>query len=466
MRRARSWPGCAGARGRALLGVDQMARPASGRRPRRDRPPSGTPRTRCGRGSARRNTLTRAQRHHHARVPGRAGRARRRRDRRRRGRGRSRVKARALREARAPHGCSENARVEAPDGAPCRRRDDRARPAPPAVEPSSEKTVARSYGREPPEPVEAAAHEVFEAVVVGREGARARRSWVRSTVMSRECPSTVPIRAHRGTEIPVKRHRHFGATEMSVRGSLDTKWLKFRGMCDGPLARICEGDLETSGGPGEGSRTTTRRTRHADCGDHASVVFAPGCRLDREGQGVSEHHGQELRGQVARALRVADGLHLHLPDGDRGVRQARARLQRPRRPGARHEHRLALRPPRVAHPPRRPARPALPDARRRSRSSRRLSASCTRPTGSACARPSSSTRRASSAGWRSTTSTWAAAWARCCGCSTALQTGELCPCNWQKGDLKRGCAARRGLPEGLRRRGGCLKSDGQWFRGK
>ena len=96
------------------------------------------------------------------------------------------------------------------------------------------------------------------------------------------------------------------------------------------------------------SRQRRSERHHADRWRQVPRVQAQGCGEPGEGQGVQGHHGQGLRGQVAGRLLLAHGLHLHLPDRDRRVRQAERQLPGPRRAGPRREHRHPLRPPGVA----------------------------------------------------------------------------------------------------------------------
>src|SRR5688572_7114789 len=66
--------------------------------------------------------------------------------------------------------------------------------------------------------------------------------------------------------------------------------------------------------------------------------------------------------QMAGVLLLAQGFHLRLPDRDRGFRQAREAVPRPRRAALRSQHRLGVRAPRLAQESRGPEEPAVPDA--------------------------------------------------------------------------------------------------------
>ncbi len=64
---------------------------------------------------------------------------------------------------------------------------------------------------------------------------------------------------------------------------------------------------------------------------------------------------------LARRLLLAEGLHLRLPDRDRRLRPPGGGVRRPRHRRARRLDRLRVRPLRLAPRPRGPARPADPD---------------------------------------------------------------------------------------------------------
>ena len=71
---------------------------------------------------------------------------------------------------------------------------------------------------------------------------------------------------------------------------------------------------------------------------------------------------RDLRRQVAGRVLLAEGLHLRVPDGDRRLRQAQPRVRGPRRAAARRQHGLRVRAPRLAQVARGPAGPPVPDA--------------------------------------------------------------------------------------------------------
>ena len=139
--------------------------------------------------------------------------------------------------------------------------------------------------------------------------------------------------------------------------------------------------------------------------------------------------------QVEGRVLLAQGLHLRLPDGDRRVRQAQPRLRGSRRARAGRQHRQRVRPPGVAQEPPRPQGPAVPDAvRPEARSGDRARASCTRTEGVAMRAtfivdPEDVIRFVSVTDLdvgRNVDEVLRVL--------DALQTDELCPCNWQKGE--------------------------------
>ena len=98
------------------------------------------------------------------------------------------------------------------------------------------------------------------------------------------------------------------------------------------------------------------------------------------------------------------------------------------------QHRQRVRAPGLAQGPQGPARPAVPDARRhQARARPPRSASSTRTRAWRSARPSSSIRTASSASSTSPTCQVGRNPEEVLRVLDALQTDELCPCNWQQG---------------------------------
>src|SRR5262245_24723281 len=103
--------------------------------------------------------------------------------------------------------------------------------------------------------------------------------------------------------------------------------------------------------------------RHADRGRSLSGLPAQGRGGERGRGGLPRDRARRPSGEVAGGLLLAQGLHLRLPDGDRGVRAPRARVRRARSAAPRREHGQRVRAPRLAPLPPGPARAALPDAR-------------------------------------------------------------------------------------------------------
>ena len=145
-------------------------------------------------------------------------------------------------------------------------------------------------------------------------------------------------------------------------------------------------------------------------------------------------HQRRPRRQVARRVLLAEGLHLRVPDRDRRVRQAERRVRRPRRAGPGRLGRQRVRALPVARPARGPQEAAVPDAlghqagaepgHRRSQRRRRR-----RP-----GRPSSSTPTTRSNSSRSTAGSVGRNVDEVLRVLDALQSDELCACNWRKGD--------------------------------
>src|SRR5688500_15375041 len=63
----------------------------------------------------------------------------------------------------------------------------------------------------------------------------------------------------------------------------------------------------------------SNRSRHARYWTEISAVFPHRCGLERPGEGFPALRPGYAQGQVARGLLLAEGLHLRVPDRDRGV---------------------------------------------------------------------------------------------------------------------------------------------------
>ena len=153
-----------------------------------------------------------------------------------------------------------------------------------------------------------------------------------------------------------------------------------------------------------------------------------------KGKEFQRRHRRGLPRQVEGRVLLADGLHLRLPDRDRRVRQAQPRLRRPRRAGAGRQHRQRVRPPGLAQRPPRPEEPAVPDARRHQARAVERAGHPAQQDGVAL---------------RATFIVDPEGIIRCVSVNDlsvgrnvdevlrvldALQTDELCPCNWKKGE--------------------------------
>ena len=166
-------------------------------------------------------------------------------------------------------------------------------------------------------------------------------------------------------------------------------------------------------------------------------AFSLQAAVSREkGKEFKEISDDDVPGQVAGRLLLADGLHVHLPDRDRRVRQAQRRLRGPRRAGARRSAPTTT----TSHLAWRNNHadlkdlpfPMLADTKREL--SRARSASCTRRT--ACA------LRATFIVDPEGVIRWVSVNDLSVGRNVdevlrtldALQTDELCPCNWKKGE--------------------------------
>ena len=100
--------------------------------------------------------------------------------------------------------------------------------------------------------------------------------------------------------------------------------------------------------------------------------------------GVRADRRELVRGQVEGHLLLSQGLHVRVSDGDRGLRQARAGLRRPRRRGSGRIDRQRVRQARLAARPQGPDEPQPLPVRRYDGLARRP-ARRARPAGRRCA---------------------------------------------------------------------------------
>ena len=148
-----------------------------------------------------------------------------------------------------------------------------------------------------------------------------------------------------------------------------------------------------------------------------------------EGKTFQKISRRGFRGQVEGLLLLAQGLHLRLPDRDRGLRQAEREFPDRDAQVSGRQHRFRVRPPGLAPEPPGPEGPAVPDAgRHQARTLARALGILDPKDGRGPARHlHRGPAKASSASSRSTTFRSAATRRKCCACSTRCRPTNCAP---------------------------------------